>query len=217
MQESGLVTDLLNLPIFETEWVLWTLFGLSALTVAIMLERAIFFRRSRIDVAATRRKLDALLAAGDFAGAAQLLDQRDALETNVALAGLAHYRRGAEAVEALIEGEEAVESRRYRRGLGVLATVGSNAPFIGLFGTVLGIIKAFQELSAGAGAAGSGVMAGIAEALVATGVGLFVAIPALIAFNVFTGRLKQRSGDAANLSRIVLSHLRNEDGLAEAA
>jgi biopolymer transport protein ExbB len=209
-QDSGLVADLLSLPIFETEWVLWTLFGLSAITVAVMLERALFFRRSRIDFAATRRKLDTLLTAGDFAGAAQLLDQRDALETNVALAGLVHYRRGAEAVEALIEGEEAAESRRYRRGLGVLATVGSNAPFIGLFGTVLGIIKAFQELSVGPGAAGSGVMAGIAEALVATGVGLFVAIPALIAFNVFVGRLKQRSGDAATLSRTVLSHLHSE-------
>jgi biopolymer transport protein ExbB/TolQ len=216
-QDSGLIADLLALPIFETEWVLWALFGLSVLTVAVMIERAIFFRRSAIDIRYTRRHLDELLAAGDFAGAAELLGRRDALETNVALAGLVHYRRGAESVEALIEGAEAAESRRYRRGLGTLATIGSNAPFIGLFGTVLGIIKAFQELSAGSGAAGAGVMSGIAEALVATAVGLFVAIPALIAFNVFTSRLKQRSGDAATLSRTLLSHLKSEHALAEAA
>src|SRR5262245_57506322 len=77
-----------------------------------------------------------------------------------------------------------------RRGLSLLATVGSTAPFIGLFGTVVGIINAFHAIAA----AGSGGMAvvsgGIAEALVATGLGIFVAIPAVVSFNHFTGKLE---------------------------
>jgi biopolymer transport protein ExbB/biopolymer transport protein TolQ len=77
-----------------------------------------------------------------------------------------------------------------KRGLGFLATIGSTAPFIGLFGTVVGIINAFRGIAA----TGSGGMAvvsgGIAEALVATALGIFVAIPAVVAFNQFTGRLE---------------------------
>jgi biopolymer transport protein ExbB len=73
--------------------------------------------------------------------------------------------------------------------LGVLATVGSNAPFLGLLGTVLGIIQAFGELASESGNTAA-VMASISEALVATAVGLFVAIPAVVAYNTFSRRLK---------------------------
>jgi biopolymer transport protein ExbB/biopolymer transport protein TolQ len=77
-----------------------------------------------------------------------------------------------------------------KRGLGFLATIGSTAPFIGLFGTVVGIINAFQSIAA----AGSGGMAvvsgGIAEALISTALGIFVAIPAVCAFNHFTGKIE---------------------------
>ena len=75
------------------------------------------------------------------------------------------------------------------KGFTTLATLGSNAPFIGLFGTVLGIINAFGVLSDTQTAASS-VMSGLAEALIATAVGLFVAIPAVVAFNIFTRKLK---------------------------
>jgi biopolymer transport protein ExbB len=82
-----------------------------------------------------------------------------------------------------------LERSRLEQGLTVLATLGSNAPFIGLFGTVLGIIQAFAALGAHQNNA-SDIMVGISEALIATAVGLFVAIPAVIAFNVFTRKLK---------------------------
>ncbi|MFN7685323.1 MAG: MotA/TolQ/ExbB proton channel family protein [Oligoflexia bacterium] len=84
-----------------------------------------------------------------------------------------------------------VQSRaRLEKGMTLLATVGSNAPFIGLFGTVLGIIQAFGELSSQQGGTGS-VMGAISEALIATAVGLLVAIPAVIAFNVFQKQSKE--------------------------
>ena len=84
--------------------------------------------------------------------------------------------------EALIE---------MKRGLGLLATIGSTAPFIGLFGTVVGIINAFRGIAANGSGGMAAVSGGIAEALVATALGIFVAIPAVVAFNQFTGKLDQ--------------------------
>jgi len=77
-----------------------------------------------------------------------------------------------------------------KRGLGFLATIGSIAPFIGLFGTVVGIINAFRGIAATGSGGMAAVSGGIAEALVATALGIFVAIPAVVAFNHFTGRLE---------------------------
>jgi len=84
--------------------------------------------------------------------------------------------------EALIE---------MKRGLGLLATIGSTAPFIGLFGTVVGISNAFRGIAANGSGGMAAVSGGIAEALVATALGIFVAIPAVVAFNQFTGKLDQ--------------------------
>jgi len=77
-----------------------------------------------------------------------------------------------------------------KRGLGFLATIGSTAPFIGLFGTVVGIINAFRNIAATGSGGMSVVSGGIAEALVSTALGIFVAIPAVVAFNHFTGKLE---------------------------
>ena len=92
------------------------------------------------------------------------------------------------------------------RGLVVLGTLGNNAPFIGLFGTVLGIIMAFNDLAANPDGGPSVVMAGISEALVATAVGLLVAIPAVIAFNGFNRMIKRRMANAEAIKKLVLSH-----------
>jgi biopolymer transport protein ExbB len=81
---------------------------------------------------------------------------------------------------------------RLEKGLPVLATLGANAPFIGLFGTVLGIVRAFAALSGATGPASNGasVMSGISQSLYATAAGLFVAIPAVVAFNILSQKLK---------------------------
>jgi biopolymer transport protein ExbB/TolQ len=204
----GLVATLTSLPIFQAEWVLWLLIALSLASVGVMLERAWFYRRHRVDVDQLRRELSALLTVGDFGGAAQLLRSVDSLETNVVLFGLREWEKGPDAVEDLLSGAAQKERERYERRLDFLATVASNAPFVGLFGTVLGIIRAFHDLSGNMAEASSAVMGGIAEALIATAVGLLVAIPAVVAFNLFKAKVKRATTNTHLLSRILLSQLK---------
>lgn len=206
-----LTAELFRLPIFEAEWVLWLLLLVSLSSVAVMLERAVFFARRAVDVRAVHAELVRRLDVDDYEGAEVFLAGFDSLETNVARRGLAAHRQGPATVERALEGAEAMERLRFGRGLSFLATVGSNAPFVGLFGTVLGIIRAFQDLSADMSAASSSVMAGISEALVATAVGLIVAIPAVIAFNALSGRVADRQAQARLLTGAVLGRLEREE------
>ncbi len=107
--------------------------------------------------------------------------------------GLTHLKRnGPAGLEALYSAIESLEKSKLEKHLGFLATVGSNGPYIGLFGTVLGIMKAFHEMGQSAGESGgqASVMAGISGALIATAAGLMVAIPAVLAFNYFQKRVK---------------------------
>ena len=101
---------------------------------------------------------------------------------------------------------------RYRleRRLWVLGTLGNNAPFVGLFGTVLGVIRAFADLAGNAGAGPEVVMAGLSEALVATAVGLLVAIPAVMAYNYFLKRAGEYLAETDALSRLLMAALKEK-------
>jgi len=138
-----------------------------------------------------------------------VLEKYDTLETNVVLEGIKAYQKGPESVEDLLAGALGHERTRYERRLSFLATMASNAPYIGLFGTVLGIVRSFRDLAANMAEASSAVMAGIAEALIATAVGLLVAIPAVIAFNIFKGKVKDAVTNCQLLSHILLSQLKS--------
>ena len=205
---EGLVQKLLSLPVFRSEWVLWLLLGLSLLSVAVMVERWIFYRRRKVDFESLREEFAKYLDKGDFEAAAKLLAKTDSLETNVVLAGLRGYTKGPESVEDLLTGAMSREKSFYERRLAILATLASNSPYIGLFGTVLGIVRAFKDLSKDMASASTGVMAGIAEALVATAIGLLVAIPAVVAYNVFKGMVKDAVTNTEALSRILLAELK---------
>ena len=98
------------------------------------------------------------------------------------------------------------ERQKLDSGLVFLGTLGNNAPFIGLFGTVIGIIQAFADLASNPAGGPSVVMAGISEALVATAVGLLVAIPAVVAYNVFQRQVKRRVSNADSLIRMLVAH-----------
>jgi biopolymer transport protein ExbB len=165
---------LLAFTLHGAGWVLWLLIALSVASMAVMLERFWYLRKHRLDKRVLVADMRALLAnAGDCA---RLADGE---------------APGEERLAAAMDGAKARERLRLERRLAFLATLGSNAPFIGLFGTVLGIIKAFHDLAANQGGIGpSVVMAGISEALVATAVGLMVAIPAVVAFNYFSRRVR---------------------------
>jgi biopolymer transport protein ExbB len=196
--------------------ILYLLLALSAIQLAILIERAIVFVRTRAD----RRRLAELsraLAAGKLAELEPGLRDARSLEERVLAAGLARAGDGAEAVDEVVRSRLAETRFAYEKRLSFLATLGNNAPFIGLLGTVLGIMHAFAHLSAQAGQVSTEVMAGISEALVSTGVGLFVALPAVIAFNWFQRSLKGRVVAAESLSSELLAHLRGAASRKERA
>lgn len=196
-------------------WVLWLLLGLSVISLAIMLERAFAFWSRRDDLPSLVRDLHTSLAQGDVERARTRLEESRSAEAAVVLSGLDQWRRGRSAAEQAMAAATGVERARLERRLLFLGTVGNNAPFIGLLGTVIGIVGAFEELGraapARAGALGLAperVMSTIAEALVATAVGLCVAIPAVAVFNYFQGLLSATLGNAETLGHVLLSHVR---------
>jgi biopolymer transport protein ExbB len=208
---SGIVGALLDLPIFQAEWVLYLLVGLSIASIAVMVERFVFYRRRRVDIDDVRDELGRRLDAGDFDGAARYLEQHDSMETNVVLYGLRRHQLGPESVEDLLGGAARKEKARFEKRLGFLATVASNAPFVGLFGTVLGIIRAFKDLVGNMAEASDAVMGGIAEALIATAVGLLVAIPAVVAFNTFKSKVAKLGDNMHLLAGTLLANLKAGD------
>jgi biopolymer transport protein ExbB len=181
---------LLRITLSSAEWVLWLLLVLSVASLAVILERLVFFRSRRLQHGP---QIAEQLGRGDLDAVRRLLEGQEGLEARVLRAGLRAVPEGPETVEQVLLSALAAERPRYERFLSFLGTLGSNAPFIGLFGTVLGIIKAFNDLGAVSikgSAIQQTVMTGISEALVATAVGLAVAIPAVVGFNVFTRALK---------------------------
>lgn len=196
---------------FGAEWVMWVLVLMSILSVTVMIERLLYLRRHRVDADKLASLLDARLRAGDLHGALRLVKGSQAIHCLVVAAGLTHFRNSAQAVSEAMLSTKARERLKLEAYLTVLATLGNNAPFIGLLGTVLGIIKASQDVAAAQAAkqlAAGAVMAGVFEALVATAVGLFVAIPAVIAFNGFQRRVRTILGRVDVLAHLVLAHHR---------
>ena len=193
-----------------TEWILWLLICLSTVSLTIILERALFHWRRRIDIDHIGPRVDALLARGDPTEAIRVLRQYPSMESEVSVQVLAHAEWPSSALEDLYRSVLETERLRYEARIGFLATVGSNAPFIGLFGTVLGIVSAFSDLSgAGAGANRAQViMQSISEALVATAVGIVVAIPAVMAYNVFQRRTDRAAGAAEAMVRSIMARLK---------
>jgi biopolymer transport protein ExbB len=205
-----LTAKLLSLTNLGAEWVLWLLIGLSIVSVGIMIERALFFGTRRLrDVDAVARQL----LAGDLEGARGAVAGRPGMEAEVVRAVVAHAAKGPDAVSEVVSGTLERARIDYERRLAFLGTLGNNAPFIGLFGTVLGIIQAFFSLAQNPGAGGAGtVMAGISEALIATAVGLFVALPAVIAYNLFQRGLRRAAQRATALGHAAVAHLRGGPG-----
>ena len=197
------------------EWVLWLLVLLGLINGAIVGERALFFKKRSLDARALRQALELKLREGDLAGAAGALEGHEGMAARVTLFGLRDAELGEGAVRELMAGALATERTRYERGLAFLGTIGNNAPFIGLFGTVLGIIGAFDNLGDSGGEASQEVMKAISEALVATGVGLLVAIPAVVAFNIFRSSLKATIADTELVAGTLLAHLSPRPASAE--
>jgi biopolymer transport protein ExbB/biopolymer transport protein TolQ len=204
-----IVDRLLRVALAGSTWVLWLLLALSVVSFTAMLERWLFFRKHKDDFASLRSRVGNALAEGELDSAEKTLEKSPSIEARVVLAALAWRRGGPQAVTDAVESELGAAKKELERGTNLLGTLGNNAPFVGLFGTVLGVIEAFHQLSGGPAKAAMGnVMSGIAEALVATGVGLFVALPAVVAYNVAQKRIGEIESDTLALAKLVTAALR---------
>jgi biopolymer transport protein ExbB/TolQ len=199
-----------------SSWILYLLLGLSLAAVTIMFDRIWFYLQER----PPKERLAAAVAElGKSGASAALTKLRDApsMEAAVARACLSHAADGVAAVEERKAGAIEQERARYERRLAFLGTLGNNAPFIGLFGTVLGIIRAFHDLAGNSLQGTQAVMSGIAEALVATGVGLLVALPAVAAYNIFTRQVERATSASEVLAHEILALLKAEPARASRA
>lgn len=204
--DINIVDKLLGMTLLGTEWVLWLLILSSIVSVAVMIERFLFFKRLRIDFRDFTSKLTDHLNEDEADAAIRLCEKSEAMECQVALIGLRNKSKGPKAMEGSMDSFMVGEKQTLDRGLVILGTLGNNAPFVGLFGTVLGIIQAFNDLAANPQGGPSVVMGGISEALVATAVGLLVAIPAVIAYNLFGRMVKRHLANAQAVSKTILTY-----------
>lgn len=203
MIEEGM----LSFALLGAGWVLYLLVGLSVLCVAVSIERAVYLSRDGTDPVTLNRSVQEFLAHGDAKQLHQSLEKAGGLEARILSTGLAMAPHGIDAAEKGMTSTATAEKMKMERGLSILATVGSNAPFLGLFGTVLGIIQAFNDLAENTAEASEAVMAGISEALVATAIGLLVAIPAVVLYNGFSRWVKGRLGRSESLADLVLARM----------
>lgn len=207
--ESLIQKQLLDLFLFfGSEWVLHLLLLLSVVSVAITLERIYHFWTYCRSSKELPQQINAQLAQSNIEGARSLLQNDPSHVAFVGLQGLEGFHRGSAAVEELMAAATKSARGKMERGLAFLGTLGNNAPFVGLFGTVLGIIRAFRDLSENTMEGSAAVMAGIAEALIATAVGLLVALPAVAIFNLFQRYIKAQTTQSDAVGHVLLAYLK---------
>lgn len=169
---------------------MWILLALSIITVAIVIERLVFFSSQHGDTKGLLRAIGQKIAADDLDGAIKICQSNKGMLPRILEFGLRRGEKNRADITdalsiALMEHLNALE-----RNLGVIGTVAVIAPFVGLAGTVLGIIKAFQDIALKGNSTPAVVAAGVSEALITTFSGLVVAIVAVIFFNYFKSRIK---------------------------
>jgi biopolymer transport protein ExbB/TolQ len=201
---------------------------MSSASVLVACERLVAFRKSRKQSLQFVADVSGPLSRGELEGAALAAQLAEGYIGRVVGAGLKAWRSSSrvdpeltfESVARALERASQRELQILKRGQGVLATVSSTAPFVGLLGTVMGIVNSFQAMAAsGSGGLGT-VSAGIAEALITTAFGLLVAIPSVMMFNYFSGWIDARAVDMSESSNelleVVATQLKQEELRARA-
>ena len=197
--------------------VVLVLFIMSAWSIGVMIDRVLAYNAARKQSRAFAPAVAGALREGKLDEAVKIADRFNKSHlAKVVVAGLQEFK--AHQVNTDIPGEEIEASRRaleraeaivhaeLKRGVSSLATIGSTAPFVGLFGTVVGIMHAFQSISTSKSTGIGAVAGGISEALITTAVGLFVAIPAVWAFNYFTNRIEAFDVEMGNSSSELIDY-----------
>ena len=202
----GPLSLLKSLALTGGDWVIYGLLACSVLAVAVLFERGLLLRRETLDFDALRAAL--LKGMGGEMGAIEkIVSQHSGAAARILKTALTHSHSGPEGVEDLLVASSLEERARLEKRLLILGTLGSNAPFVGLFGTVLGVIKAFHDLSAST-AGPEVVMQGLSEALIATAVGLFVAIPCVVGYNYFQKKVRDLLSGTESLGRFIVAQVR---------
>ncbi|HET9955177.1 MAG TPA: MotA/TolQ/ExbB proton channel family protein [Polyangiaceae bacterium] len=206
-----IIEKLLKVALLGASWVMYLMIALSIFSMGAMVERWWFFSKRKVDADELGDKLLDSLERGDREGALKWVESSKSrsFEAEVLSPALRYLDSGAEALADAIEAEWIRWRMEMERGVTLLGTLGNNAPFIGLLGTVIGVIIAFNQLgSSQAAAAMGGVMAGIAEALVSTAVGLFVALPAVVAYNLIQKKIGDVESNVQVLNRKLSAFLK---------
>jgi biopolymer transport protein ExbB len=191
-------------------WIMWLLVALSVGGVAVALERAIYLIATRENVRKLKQQILALLRAGDLDEVRARLSRSRSHVAGIISATLEGHGDGTASAEERMNGATQLAKLRMEKRLAFLGTLGSNAPFIGLLGTVIGIIRAFHQLNDAAGKVTSGLMADVGEALVATAIGILVALPAIAFYNAFQRIIRARLARAQAFGHEVLALLKSE-------
>jgi biopolymer transport protein ExbB len=191
-------------------WIMWLLVALSVGGVAVALERAIYLILTRQNVRKLKQQIIALLRAGNLDEVRACLSKSRSHVAGIISAALEGQGDGTASAEERMHGATQLAKLRMEKRLAFLGTLGSNAPFIGLLGTVIGIIRAFHQLNDAAGKVTSGLMTEVGEALVATAIGILVALPAIAFYNAFQRIIKARLGRAQAFGNEVLAVLKAE-------
>ena len=196
---------------------------MSAWSIGVMIDRFLAFGQARKQSREFAPSVAGCLREGKIEEAISVAEQNKRSHlAKVVEAGLQEFR--AHGVSAELAGEQIESSRRaceraeaivnaeLKRGLSGLATIGATAPFVGLFGTTVGIINAFKGMASAKSAGLSSVAGGISEALVTTAFGLFVAVPAVWAYNIFTGKVEAFGIEMTNSSSELLDYFVKQKG-----
>jgi biopolymer transport protein ExbB/biopolymer transport protein TolQ len=202
-----IVSYLLKVAMLGSAWVMYLLLALSVVSIGVMIERTVFFRKGKGGEELSDALME-LLERGDIEAAEGLLGRHTSIEARVFQQAFRWIDGGVEAFSLAVDGEMTRHRRELESGMTILGTLGNNAPFVGLLGTVIGVIVAFADLANGSSKVNMDkVMSGIAEALIATGVGLFVAIPAVVAYNVFQKQITDVEDNVNSMSKRICALL----------
>jgi biopolymer transport protein ExbB/TolQ len=177
-------------------FTMYILLFCSILSVTILLERIIYYRkRSKTKRVEFMKRIGRALKGGNVERAMEICKDTDAPFSDVVYSGLELNGQAEKEISNAMEREITIETTKLERYTSIVGTIGNTAVYIGLFGTVLGIIRAFHDIAVAGTGGMAVVIGGVAEALVCTAAGLFVAIPAVIAFNYFTRRVEHFLND----------------------
>ena len=196
---------------YADQVVLMILVIMSVVSIAMIFERYLALSKVSAKSAGVRAKIKSFLMQGQSSGFKELAQDVDGLEGRAASYGIKHIEaNGIQGFEEVFNTFVLTEKPELEKYLVVLATIASNAPFIGLLGTVLGIMKAFNDLALASEAGQQTVMAGISVALIATAAGLFVAIPAGIFYNYYSRKVKGIMGSLESVKELGIAYAKSK-------